>query len=203
MEKVSQEQVKKDIIGGLTAFFAISYVIIVNSMILAEAGIPPEYSVFGTIFISVIGSLAIGLVSNVPIVITTGMGVNSFFTYTLVIGLGLNWQEALAVSFSASLIYLVVALTSLKDKLNDGIPDNLKHGITAGIGIFLVLVGLEKGEIIVRGEHTFMTLNSFSSPTLWLTLGSLVLTLWLFLKNIQGSFFIGIIATTIFANLLA
>lgn len=201
MEKVSQEQVKKDIIGGLTAFFAISYVIIVNSMILAEAGIPPEYSVFGTIFISVIGSLAIGLVSNVPIVITTGMGVNSFFTYTLVIGLGLNWQEALAVSFSASLIYLVVALTSLKDKLNDGIPDNLKHGITAGIGIFLVLVGLEKGEIIVRGEHTFMTLNSFSSPTLWLTLGSLVLTLWLFLKNIQGSFFIGIIATTLFANL--
>ncbi|MGX6978084.1 NCS2 family permease [Vagococcus elongatus] len=194
--------VKKEILGGVTSFFAISYVIVVNSLILAEAGIPPEFSVFGTIFISVIGCLAIGLLGNVPLVITTGMGVNSFFTYTLVVSLKLTWQQALAVSFTASLVCLLIALTPIADKMNDAIPDSLKHGITSGIGIFLVLVGLEKGEIIVRGEQTFMTLNKFNSPELLLTLGALILTLFLFLKKIQGSFFIGIIAATVIANML-
>ncbi|MGO2100064.1 NCS2 family permease [Vagococcus salmoninarum] len=193
--------VKQEILAGLTSFFAISYVIIVNSMILAEAGIPPELSVFGTILISVIGCLAIGLIGKVPIVITTGMGVNSFFTYTLVYSLKLTWQAALAASFCASLIYLIVAYTPLATILIEAVPDSLKHGITAGIGIFLVIVGLENGGIIVRGEHTFMTLNSFQSPILLLTLGSLIVTLFLLLRNIQGSFFIGIILTTIVANL--
>lgn len=191
---------KKEIIGGVTSFFAISYVIVVNSLILSEAGIPPEYSVFGTIFISVIGCLAIGLIGNAPLIITTGMGVNSFFTYTLVVSLKLTWQQALAVSFSASLICLLVTLTPLVDKMNDAIPDSLKHGITSGIGIFLVIVGLEKGEIIVRGEKTFMALNDFSSPGLLLTLGALLLTLFLFLRKVQGSFFIGIVVTTLAAN---
>lgn len=195
------KDLKREIIAGLTSFFAISYVIIVNSMILAEAGIPPELSVFGTIIISVIGCLLMGFIGKVPIVLTTGMGVNSFFTYTLVYSLEMSWQTALAISFSASVVYLIVAFTRLTDILNSAVPESLKHGITAGIGIFLVIVGLESGGIIVRGEHTFMALNDFTSPTLLLTLGSLVLTLFLLLKNIQGSFFIGIIATTLVANL--
>ncbi|WEG73695.1 NCS2 family permease [Vagococcus intermedius] len=193
--------VKKEVLAGLTSFFAISYVIIVNSMILAEAGIPPQLSVFGTIIISVLGCLIMGLFGNVPIVITTGMGVNSFFTYTLVYSLKMSWQEALAASFCASLIYLVVAFTPLSQILIEAVPESLKHAITAGIGIFLVMVGLENGGIIVRGEHTFMELNSFQSPILLLTLASLILTLFLLFKNIQGSFFIGIIVTTLGANL--
>lgn len=192
--------VKKEILGGLTSFFAISYIIVVNSMILKDAGIPPEYSVFGTIFISIIGCLAIGLLGNVPIVITTGMGVNSFFTYNLVSTMGMSWQEALAISFTASVVCLIVAITPLMDIMNDSIPESLKHGITSGIGIFLVLIGLENGKIVVRGDNTFMKLNAFTNPEMLLTLGALVLTLFLFLRNIQGSFFIGIIVTTIFAN---
>lgn len=191
---------KNEVIAGLTSFFAISYVIIVNSMILAEAGIPPQLSVFGTIIVSVIGCLVMGIWGKVPIVLTTGMGVNSFFTYTLVYSLGLSWQAALAASFCASLIYLVVAFTKLATLLTESVPESLKHGITAGIGIFLVLVGLENGGIIVKGEHTFMTLNSFQSPTLLLTLGSLLFTLYLFLRQVQGSFFIGIVVTTLVAN---
>lgn len=199
---IKEANLKQEILAGVTAFFAISYVIVVNSMILAEAGIPPELSVFGTILISIIGCLMMGGIGKVPIVITTGMGVNSFFTYTLVYSLKLSWQEALAASFCASLIYLVVAYTKLSEVLIEAVPESLKHGITVGIGIFLVLVGLDNGAVIVRGEHTFMTLNSFQSPVLWLTLASLLFTLFLFLKNIQGSFFIGIIVTTVLANLL-
>lgn len=199
-KQLQQVDVKKEILAGLTSFFAISYVIIVNSVILGEAGLPPELSVFGTIFISILGCLVIGFFGKVPIVLTTGMGVNSFFTYTLVISLGLSWQEALAVSFAASCVYLIVAFTPLTEVLIEHVPDSLKHGITVGIGIFLSLVGLEKGEIIIKGEHTFMTLNSFSSPALLLTLASLIFTLFLFLKKIQGSFFIAIIVTTIVSN---
>ncbi|ODJ53911.1 permease [Brochothrix thermosphacta] len=191
---------KKEVLAGLTAFFAISYVIIVNSMILAEAGIPPELSVFGTIIISIIGCVAIGLFAKVPIVITTGMGVNSFFTYTLVYSLKLSWQEALAVSFSASVIYLIVAYTPLTNLLADAVPESLKHAITTGIGLFLVIIGLEKGGVIVKGDHTFMQLNDFSSPLLLMTLFTLVLTLFLFFKGIQGSFFIGILITTVITN---
>lgn len=197
------KELKQEVFAGMTAFFAVSYVIIVNSMILSEAGIPPELSVFGTILISIIGCLSIGLISKQPIVITTGMGVNSFFTYTLVYSLKLTWQEALAASFCASLVYLIVAHTKLANILIVAVPDGLKYAITVGIGIFLVLVGLENGGIIIRGEQSFLMLNDFSSPVFLLTLASLVLTLFLFLKNVQGSFFIGIIITTIVANLFS
>lgn len=202
LKEMRQGNPRQEILGGLTSFFAVSYVIIVNSMILSEAGMPAELTVFGTIFISVIGCLSVGLIGNAPLVITTGMGVNSFFTYTLVIGLGLTWQQALAVSFISGLVYFLLTLTAITEKLNKAIPDSLKHGITVGIGLFLVFVGLENGKIITRGEQTFMELNSLLKPEVLLTLGALVLTLWLFFRGVQGSFLIGIIVTTIIANVL-
>lgn len=195
-------KVKTEVLAGLTTFFAISYVIIVNSIILSEAGIPPELSVFGTIFVSAIGCLLMGFFGKLPLIITTGMGVNSFFTYTLVYSLKLSWQEALAVSFVSGIVCLVIALTPLASKLTVDVPESLKHGITAGIGLFLVIVGLEQGGIIVKGKETFMELNSFLSPVFLLTICSLVLTLILFIRKVQGSFFISIIVTTVVANLL-
>lgn len=195
-------KIKTEILAGLTTFFAISYVIVVNSIILSEAGIPPELSVFGTIFISAIGCLVMGFFGKLPLILTTGMGVNSFFTYTLVYSLKLSWQQALAASFVAGVICLLVAVTPLGSKLTVDVPASLKHGITAGIGLFLVIVGLEQGGVIVKGKDTFMELNSFLSPAFLLTMASLVLTLFLFLRKIQGSFFISIIITTIVANLL-
>jgi AGZA family xanthine/uracil permease-like MFS transporter len=195
-------EMKREILAGTTSFFAISYIIMVNTLILSEAGMPKELTIFGTIFISIIGSLMIGFFANAPIVLTTGMGVNSFFTYTLVLSLGLTWQQALAVSFCAGVVYLVVAFTRLSKLFAEVVPETLKTGITVGIGFFLVLIGLEKGHLIEQGAHTFLQLASLKEPVTLLTLFSLLLTLVLYLKKIQGSFFIGIVIVTIVANLL-
>ncbi len=201
-KKLSKADLKREILAGTTSFFAISYIIMVNTMILAEAGMPKELTVFGTIFISIIGSILMGFIADAPIVLTTGMGVNSFFTYTLVLSLGLTWQQALAVSFCAGIVYLLVAFTKLSKLFAEVVPETLKTGITVGIVFFLVLIGLEKGHLIVRGEHTFTQLASLSDSLTLLTLFSLVLTVCLFLKGIQGSFFIGIVVVTIIANLM-
>ena len=199
-KKMSKNSIKKEIVAGMTSFFAISYIIMVNTMILAEAGMPKELTIFGTIFISIIGSVLMGMVADAPIVLTTGMGVNSFFTYTLVLSLGLSWQQALAVSFCAGVVYLIVAFTKISQLFVEAVPETLKIGITVGIGFFLVLIGLEKGHLILRGQHTFTQLAPLNNPMTLLTLFALILTLFLFLKGIQGSFFIGIVIVTIVAN---
>lgn len=147
--------VKREIIAGITGFFAISYIIIVNPMILKDAGIPTDLSVFATIISSFIGCLIMGFWANAPVILTPGMGVNAFFTYTVVVAMGLSWQEALGISIVSSVIYVIIAFTKLSDVLAKGIPDTLKAGITAGIGLFLVEIGLEKAQLIRRDRIQF------------------------------------------------
>lgn len=156
--KEKKTTAKTEIIAGLTSFFAISYIVIVNSVILKDAGIPAELSVFATIFISAIGCYLMGIFANAPIILTPGMGVNAFFTYTLVGTLGLRWQEAIGVMMVSSLIYCVIAFSKASDVLSRAVPDTLKHGITCGIGLFLVMIGLEKGQLIVAGDKSLVAL---------------------------------------------
>ncbi|PWF99749.1 NCS2 family permease [Levilactobacillus bambusae] len=190
---------KNEIIAGITGFFAISYIIVVNPMILKDAGIPADLSVFATIFASVIGCLVMAFFANAPIILTPGMGVNAFFTYTIVVNMGLSWQEALGISAVASVIYMVIAFTKAADVLAAAIPQSLKSGITAGIGLFLVEVGLEKGQLITRGTTSFVELANLGKPAALLTLFGLVLSVILYMKNVTGSFFIGITVSSIIA----
>ena len=189
--------VKREIIAGITGFFAISYIIIVNPMILKDAGIPTDLSVFATIISSFIGCLIMGFWANVPVILTPGMGVNAFFTYTVVVAMGLSWQEALGISIVSSVIYVIIAFTKLSDVLAKGIPDTLKAGITAGIGLFLVEIGLEKAQLIRQGTNSILALGDLTKPATLLALFGLLLTLFLFVRNITGGFFIGILVTSI------
>ncbi|MER2131727.1 MAG: NCS2 family permease [Carnobacterium inhibens] len=196
--KEKQTSVKQEMIAGATSFFALSYIIIVNPLILAEAGIPAELSVFGTILVSAIGSILMGLWGNAPLVLTPGMGVNAFFTYTIVGSMGLTWQQALAVVFVSSLIFIGVGYTSISKMLVDAIPDSLKHGITAGIGLFLVVIGLENGGILVDGgANSFIALGDLSQPIVLIAVIGIFLSGVLYLRNVPGSFFIGIAVITI------
>lgn len=188
---------KQEIIAGITSFFAILYIMIVNPMILKDAGIPMDLSVFATIFISVIGCILMAFWANAPIILTPGMGVNAFFTYTLVVGLQFNWQVAVAVSIVSSLIYMVIAFTKLSGVLSESIPDVLKSGITVGIGLFLVEIGLEKAGLIIAGSNgSLLAFGSLNNPETLLGLFGLILTLILFIKKVPGNFIIGIIVTT-------
>ena len=133
-----------EVMAGLTSFFAISYIVIVNPLILADGGIPAELSVFATIFASAIGCLLMAFWADAPIILTPGMGINAFFTYTVVVNMGFRWQEALAISLVSALIFFALAVTRAGRVLADAVPKSLKYAVTAGIGLFLVEIGLEK-----------------------------------------------------------
>ncbi|ANZ62868.1 permease [Secundilactobacillus paracollinoides] len=192
-----KDLLKQEIIAGLTGFFAISYIIIVNPVILKDAGIPTDLSVFATIISSVVGCLIMGFFANSPIILTPGMGVNAFFTYTIVVTMGMSWQVAVAISMVASVVYMIVAFTKLADVLAEAIPGSLKSGITAGIGLFLVEIGLEKAGLIVRGKSSLIELGNLTSPACLLALFGLLLSVILYQRNVTGGFLIGIVVTTI------
>lgn len=197
-----KEALKREIIAGITAFFTISYIIIVNPMILADAGIPADLSVFATVFVSVIGCLLVGIFADAPLVLTPGMGVNAFFTYTVVVNMGRTWQEAIAVSLCASLIYVIVAMTRLSSLLAKAVPGSLKVGITAGIGLFLVEIGLEKAGLITAGDASILTLGSLQNPETLLALFGLVLSLAFYVRKVPGGFFLGILIISLMNYLL-
>ncbi len=197
MKTLSAKPLRQEIIAGITAFFAISYIIIVNPMILADAGIPAELSVFATIFASVLGCFIMGIWADAPIVLTPGMGVNAFFTYTVVVNMGFSWSEALAISFLSGLIFILIACTRCAALLAQAIPASLKYAITAGIGLFLVEIGLEKAELIRAGTNSIITMGSLQNPHALLALFGLVLSLALYLRGVMGSFFIAIIVTSL------
>ena len=188
---------QREAIAGITAFFAISYIIIVNPLILADAGIPAELSVFATIFSSVIGCFIMAFVADAPIVLTPGMGINAFFTYTVCVNMGLHWHEAIAISLVAGVIFAFVACTKWGVRLSQAVPGSLKCAITAGIGLFLVEIGLEKAQLIKAGTNSIIELGNLGSPVAMLAIFGLIISLALYLRGVMGSFFIAIILTSI------
>ncbi|GGB50297.1 NCS2 family permease [Fictibacillus barbaricus] len=200
--KQNHVSLKKEVLAGITSFFTIAYIIVVNPLILADAGMPYEGVVLATILTSVVGCLIMGLYADAPIVLTPGMGVNAFFTYTIVQGMNLSWQEALAAVVLSGVFFLIAASTPLKDILSKSIPQSLKHSITVGIGLFLTFIGLQKGGIIEASSATFVKLGHLNHPDAILTMVGLAITLALFLKNIKGSFLIGIALTTLIGLLM-
>ena len=193
----NRQLLQREVLAGITAFFAISYIIIVNPLILADAGLPAELSVFATIFSSVIGCFIMAFVADAPIVLTPGMGINAFFTYTVCVGMGLRWQEAIAISLVSGVIFAFVACTKWGLRLSQAVPGSLKCAITAGIGLFLVEIGLEKAQLIKAGTNSIIELGNLASPVTLLALFGLILSLALYLRGVTGSFFVAIIITSI------
>ncbi|WP_152396081.1 NCS2 family permease [Paenibacillus guangzhouensis] len=191
----------QEIMAGIVSFFTVVYIIVVNASILADAGIPFEMGVAATVFTSFIGCLMVGFWANTPNVLVPGMGVNALFSYTIVQGMGLPWQEALAAVFISGLVVTVISFTSLTDLIAKAIPNSLKHAITVGIGFLLTFIGMEKGGLIVSGKSTLVALGSFSDPHVLLTLASLGITLFLFVRNVRGNLLIGIALGTALAAL--
>ena len=196
MQKDMKKDIRREVVAGITGFFAISYIIIVNPMILADGGIPADLSVFATIFSSVIGCLIMAFYADAPIILTPGMGINAFFTYTVVASMGLAWQEALAISLVAAVLFAIVACTRLRTLLAAAVPASLKTAITVGIGLFLVEIGLEKAQLIRRGTNTIIELGDLTSPMVLLAIFGLVLSLAFYLRKVTGGFVLAILITS-------
>ncbi|MBM7603587.1 AGZA family xanthine/uracil permease-like MFS transporter [Metabacillus crassostreae] len=190
---------KTEILAGTVSFFTIVYIVVVNASILSDAGIPLEAGIIATVLTSIAGCFIMGLWGNTPIILVPGMGVNALFTYTIVLGMDLTWQEGLAVVFVSGILFTIIAFTKLATIISESIPHSLKEAITVGIGFFLTFIGLQKGGIVVLSEDTYVALGDFSETSVLLTIITLLITVALFAKQIPGNFLISIILGTLLA----
>ncbi|UOQ93183.1 NCS2 family permease [Halobacillus shinanisalinarum] len=193
---------RQDVMAGLIGYFTTVYIVAVNSQILQAAGLPLEKGMVATILASAVGCLIMALYANAPMVLIPGMGVNALFAYSIIEGSGLAFREGLAVVIIAGLIFLVTAFTRLGSWLKTAIPESLKHAITVGLGMFLTLIGLEKGGLVVRGEHSLITLGNPSSALVITSLLTLFIAIFLFAKNVPGNFLITMIVGTLIAHFI-
>ena len=186
----------REIIAGLTTFFAMAYIIVVNPGVLSASGMEWGAVFLATIIASIIGTLIMGLVANVPYAQAPGMGLNAFFVYTVCFGLGFTWQQALSMVFICGLINIIITVTKLRKFIIKSIPRSLQNAIGGGIGIFVAYIGFLNVKFVAfdSGVPAMATLNN---PTLWLFIIGLVLTIILLVCNVKGAILIGIIVTAI------
>lgn len=192
---------RRELLAGTVSFFAAVYIIIVNSSILADAGIPQEAGIIATILASAIGCFIMGLWGNAPLVIVPGMGINAMFTYTLVQGMGLTWQQALAAVMISGICFFAISMTSLVEKLRTAIPASLQEAISVGIGLMLVLIGLHKGGVIASDRSSVIAVQSFADPGVLVTLATLALTCILYIRKVPGNLLLAIIGGSALAYL--
>ena len=197
---------RKEIIGGLTTFLAMAYVLVVNPLMLSLDGVPdiPEAlrmdkgSVFvATALAAAIGSLLMGILARYPIGLAPGMGLNAFFAFSVVLVGGVPWQTALTGVLFSGLIFIVLSLTGLRELIINAIPAQLKYAVGAGIGLFITFLGFQKADIIVADPNTLVALGDLTKGPTLLAIFGIVLTIVMMVRKINGAIFYGMIATTI------
>ncbi len=185
--------IRNELLGGLTTFMAMAYVVVVNPRILGEAGMPVDGVLFATCVSAAIATLIMGLWANYPIALAPGMSLNAYFTYSIVLGRGVPWQTALGVVFLSGCLFLLLTLTSVREHIVNDIPDCLKYGTAAGIGFFIAFIGLRNANIIVASTATFVTLGKISDPEVLLAALGLILIAILMARRVGGAILIGIV----------
>ncbi|WP_252503996.1 NCS2 family permease [Sporosarcina sp. Marseille-Q4943] len=191
--------VKTEVLAGFTTFFTMVYIVIVNPIILKDAGVPFDQVFTATIIATVIGTLWMALAANYPIAIAPGMGMNAYFAYSVVGTNGITYETAFAAVFVAGLIFVILSLTSFRKVLIEAIPDNLKHGITAGIGLFIAFIGMRQAGMIVSHPSNLVALGDLHSPTVLFALLGLTVTLIFMALRVHGALFFGMIITAVVA----
>ncbi len=182
----NQTTVSRELLGGLTTFMAMAYVVVVNPRILGEAGMPVEGVLFATCLSAAIATLVMGVWANYPIALAPGMSLNAYFTYSIVLGRGVPWQTALGVVFLSGLLFLRLTLTNIREHIVNDIPDCLKHGTAAGIGFFIAFIGLRNANIIVANPATFVGIGKIADPQVLLAASGLILIAILMSRKVAG-----------------
>ncbi|MGD6877616.1 NCS2 family permease [Bacillus infantis] len=195
-----QTNVKTEVLAGITTFLTMVYIVVVNPVILSDAGVPFDQVFTATIIAAVAGTLWMALFANYPIAIAPGMGLNAYFAYSVVGTHGnIDYMTAFAAVFVAGIIFIILSLTPFRKKLIEAIPENLKHGITAGIGLFIAFIGLRLTGIITSHPTNLVALGDLHQPSAVLALIGLAVTLVLMVLNVNGAMFFGMIATGLIA----
>jgi len=189
--------VRTEILAGATTFMTMAYILAVNPDILAAAGMDRGAVFTATALSAAVGTAVMALVARLPFALAPGMGLNAFFAYTVVVGMGYSWQLALTAVFVEGLVFLLLTFLNVREAIIGCIPLNLKRAISGGIGLFIAFIGLEKAGIVSQGQGTPLTLGDLSQPTAWLALGGLLISAVLVYRRVPGALLIGMIATTL------
>jgi AGZA family xanthine/uracil permease-like MFS transporter len=189
--------VKQEMLGGLTTFVTMAYIVVVNPQILAQAGMPPAGVVFATCISAAVATLVMGLYANYPIALAPGMSLNAYFTYSVCMAMHVPWQTALAVVFCSGVLFLVLTVTRVREQIVNGMPDCLKHSTAAGIGMFIAFVGLRNAKLVVANAATFVGLGSFSDKEVQTACFGLALTLILMARKFPAAILLGIFGTAL------
>ncbi len=186
---------RTELLAGLTTYLTMAYIVVVNPGILAGAGINHGAAFVATCIAAALGSAAMGLFANLPLALAPGMGLNAYFTYVVVKGMGVPWQTALGAVFLSGVLFLLVSVFRVREWLINAIPLSLKLGIGAGIGLFLGLIGLHEMGLVVGNPDTLVTLGPVDKPTVLLSCLGFIIMAGLAARGITGSILIGILAT--------
>ncbi|TGA96646.1 NCS2 family permease [Sporolactobacillus shoreae] len=187
----------RESLAGLTTFISMAYILFVNPLVLKNAGMDPNAVFTATAISSALGCLIMGIAAKYPISIAPGMGVNAFFAFSVVIGMKIPWQTALAGVFIAAVIFFLITVFKIREMIINAIPQSLKLAMAAGIGLFIAFIGLQEGGLIVKDPSTLVKFNQLTSGMTWLTIFGLIVTIILMVRKIPGSIFIGMVLTSI------
>ena len=195
--KENHTDVKTEVMAGITTFMTMAYILAVNPNILSASGMDRGAVFTATALSAFIATCLMALLSNYPFVLAPGMGLNAYFTYTVVLGMGYTWQQALAAVFAEGIIFILLSLTNVREAIFNSIPMNLKHAVSVGIGLFIAFIGLQNAKIVVGNDSTLVSIFSFKSSvaegtfssqgiTVLLALIGVLVTAILLAKNVKG-----------------
>jgi adenine/guanine/hypoxanthine permease len=190
---------RTEFLAGLTTFVTMAYIVLVNPSVLAQAGLPLAAVTAATCLSAAIGSILMGAFARYPIALAPGMGLNAYFTYTVVIGMGVPWQTALGAVFLSGVIFLLLTAFGIRQMILRSIPHELYSAVAAGIGLFIAFIGLHNSGLIVAHPVTLVTLGNLRRPETALALFGLLLMASLEIWKVRGSILIGVLATTALA----
>ena len=204
--KENHTDVKTEVMAGITTFMTMAYILAVNPNILSASGMDRGSVFTATALSAFIATCLMALLSNYPFVLAPGMGLNAYFTYTVVLGMGYTWQQALAAVFAEGIIFILLSLTNVREAIFNSIPMNLKHAVSVGIGLFIAFIGLQNAKIVVGNDSTLVSIFSFKSSvaegtfssqgiTVLLALIGILVTAILLAKDVKGSILWGILIT--------
>ena len=190
--------VKTEILAGITTFLATMYIIVVNPAILSQSGMPFSGVLTATILVSLFSSVAMGLYAKNPIVIAPGMGLNAFFAYSVVLGMGVPWQTALGAVFWSGIVFIILSIFNVRTAIVKAIPKQLRYAIAAGIGLFITFIGFKNAGFIVGNPATLVSIGKMSPITITFVIG-LIITSVLVIRRVKAALILGIVATTLLA----
>lgn len=200
--KQNKTTIRTELVAGIITFLTMSYILVVNPNILSASGMDKAALFTATALASALGTLFMAFIPKLPIAQAPGMGLNSFFAFSVVLGLGYSWQMALTAVFIEGIVFIILTFFNVRELIVKSIPVTIKNAIPVGIGLFITFLGLQNAGLIVRDENTMVTLGAMSNPHVWVALLGLILTATLYYKKVQGAFLIGIVAATVFAIIL-